>query len=108
MPPSASAKMPFDEVNRISADSTPPALTSLAAAGANPFRFIYVSGILVERDQQKELPLSGPLAPYFHMRVGYLPVLCNHGVDSHSTRAGLRLTSLPLRQHMHPECKLQS
>jgi hypothetical protein len=63
--------MDFAHVTTVCYDYTIHALKSMAALANKPFRFIYVSGILIERDQTKELPY---LAEYRHMRVRF--ILC--------------------------------
>ncbi|QKX64642.1 uncharacterized protein TRUGW13939_11818 [Talaromyces rugulosus] len=63
--PSQSRNMDFAHVTTVCYDYTIHALKSMAALANKPFRFIYVSGILIERDQTKELPY---LAEYRHMR----------------------------------------
>lgn len=64
--PSQSRNMDFAHVTTVCYDYTMHALKSMASLANKPFRFIYVSGILIERDQTKELPY---LAEYRHMRV---------------------------------------
>ncbi|GAM35248.1 hypothetical protein TCE0_017f03433 [Talaromyces pinophilus] len=63
--PSQSRNMDFAYVTEVCHDYTIHALESMVAVANKPFRFIYVSGILIERDQTKELPY---LAEYRHMR----------------------------------------
>jgi hypothetical protein len=44
----------------------------MAALANTPFRFVYTSGFLVERNESKDLSSLGPMANYFIMRVRFL------------------------------------
>jgi hypothetical protein len=68
--PSRSREMDFAEVTKICYDYSINGLTNMAAAANRPFRFVYTSGVLVERDQTKTFPIMGD---YRLMRVSYLP-----------------------------------
>ncbi|KAI9699565.1 MAG: hypothetical protein M1820_007063 [Bogoriella megaspora] len=64
--PSESKEMPFEDVTRVCSEYTLHALSSIAATANVPFRFIYASGVFVERDQSKtNLPF---LEDYMLMR----------------------------------------
>ncbi|TVY82925.1 hypothetical protein LSUE1_G002265 [Lachnellula suecica] len=63
--PSKSKDMDFTEVTKIFSDYTLTGLKNMAALANQPFRFIYTSGITIERDQTAELPI---LAEYRLMR----------------------------------------
>ncbi|CRG83419.1 hypothetical protein PISL3812_00770 [Talaromyces islandicus] len=63
--PSQSRNMDFAHVTTVCYDYTLHALKSMAVLANKPFHFIYVSGVLIERDQTKELSY---LAEYRHMR----------------------------------------
>ena len=63
--------MDFADVTTICSDYTINGLVNMAALANKPFRFIYTSGVMIERDQDKSLPF---LSDYRHMRVGiFLP-----------------------------------
>ena len=64
--PSQSKDMDFADVTTICSDYTISGLTNMAAHASKPFRFVYTSGVTVERDQQKLLPF---LSEYRLMRV---------------------------------------
>lgn len=64
--PSQSKDMDFSDVTAICYDYTMNGLTNMAAHVSKPFRFIYTSGVTVERDQEKTLPF---LSEYRLMRV---------------------------------------
>ena len=64
--------MDLADVTRVCADYTTNGLSNMAALAHKPFRFVYVSGVMVERDQSKALPF---LADYRLMRVRSLPSL---------------------------------
>ncbi|KAL8918192.1 MAG: hypothetical protein Q9172_005534 [Xanthocarpia lactea] len=63
--PSQSKDMDFADVTAICYDYTMNGLTNMAAHVSKPFRFIYTSGVTVERDQEKTLPF---LSEYRLMR----------------------------------------
>ncbi|KAI4235191.1 MAG: hypothetical protein LQ349_003319 [Xanthoria aureola] len=63
--PSQSKDMDFADVTTICYDYTINGLTNMAAHASKPFRFIYTSGVTVERDQEKTLPF---LSEYRLMR----------------------------------------
>jgi hypothetical protein len=58
--------MDFAEVTEICYDYTINGLKNMAAIANSPFRFVYTSGVTVERDQTKTLTF---LADYRLMRV---------------------------------------
>lgn len=64
--PTQSKDMDFSDVTTICYDYTMNGLANMAAHVGKPFRFIYVSGVTVERDQEKTLPF---LSEYRLMRV---------------------------------------
>jgi nucleoside-diphosphate-sugar epimerase len=64
--PTKSREMDFAEVTKICSDYTINGLENIATLANRPFRFVYTSGVLIERDQSKSLPF---LADYRHMRV---------------------------------------
>lgn len=64
--PTKSREIDFGDVTKICHDYTTNGLTSMAAVGNKPFRFVYTSGVTIERDQTKSLPF---LAEYRLMRV---------------------------------------
>ena len=64
--PTKSKGMDFAEVTRVNSDYTLNGLSQMAAMTNKPFRFVYVSGVTIERDQSKSLPF---LAEYRLMRV---------------------------------------
>ncbi|PGG97605.1 hypothetical protein GX51_07237 [Blastomyces parvus] len=75
--PSKSKDTDFADVTRVCSDYTINGLHSMAVLANNPFRFVYTSGVTVERDQSKALWF---LAEYRLMRVGsddILPVFVN-------------------------------
>ncbi|OAX82054.1 hypothetical protein ACJ72_03596 [Emergomyces africanus] len=53
--PTKSKEMDFAEVTKICSDFTLNGLHNIAVLANNPFRFVYVSGVTVERDQTKSL-----------------------------------------------------
>ncbi|OJD11936.1 hypothetical protein AJ78_07397 [Emergomyces pasteurianus Ep9510] len=53
--PSKSKEMDFADVTKICSDFTLNGLHNIAALANNPFRFVYTSGVTVERDQTKSL-----------------------------------------------------
>ncbi|QSS59119.1 nucleoside-diphosphate-sugar epimerase [Histoplasma capsulatum] len=53
--PTKSLEMDFADVTRICSDFTINGLHNIASVANNPFRFIYISGVSVERDQTKTL-----------------------------------------------------
>jgi hypothetical protein len=59
-------------VTEVCSDYTINGLTSIATVANKPFRFIYTSGVLIERDQTK---LLTGLPEYRLMRVWFLPYL---------------------------------
>lgn len=70
--------MDFADVTEICSDYTINSLTNMAALANKPFRFVYTSGILIERDQSKTLPMLGD---YRLMRVRfpfYLSISCSY------------------------------
>lgn len=66
--PSRSREMDFTDVTEICFDYTINGLTNMTALANKPFRFVYTSGILIERDQSKSLPMLGD---YRLMRVWF-------------------------------------
>jgi hypothetical protein len=66
--PTRSMDMDFSEVTRVCHDYTMNGIRNMAAVANKPFRFIFTSGIAVERDQGKDIHLQ-PLAEYRRMRV---------------------------------------
>jgi hypothetical protein len=64
--PSQSRSMDFAQVTTICHDYTINGIQNMIKAANKPFRFVYVSGILAERDQSKILPSLGE---YRHLRV---------------------------------------
>lgn len=68
--PRKSKEMDPTEVEKICFDYTVNGLRTIAALANKPFRFVYTSGLLVERDQSKSLWF---LAKYRRMRVGRSP-----------------------------------
>ena len=71
--------MDFGEVTTICSDYTTNGLQMMAPVAHKPFRFIYTSGILTERDQSKSLTVMGD---YRKMRVcdNPLPVAIFRGL----------------------------
>jgi hypothetical protein len=69
--PSKSKSMEFSQVTEICFDYTVNGLTSMAAVANKPFRFVYTSGVTVERDQSKSLAY---LSDYRLMRVRDAPL----------------------------------
>jgi len=63
--PSASKEMDFTDVTNICSDFTTNGLANMAPLANSPFRFVYTSGVMVERDQTKTLTF---LADYRLMR----------------------------------------
>ncbi|KAF1963215.1 NAD(P)-binding protein [Byssothecium circinans] len=63
--PTKSKDMNFAEVTKVCFDYTINGLESMASVANKPFRFVYASGVTVERDQTKVLPF---LADYRLMR----------------------------------------
>ncbi|KAE9369841.1 NAD(P)-binding protein [Stipitochalara longipes BDJ] len=63
--PSRSREMDFSDVTKICYEYTINGLGSMAAGANKPFRFVYTSGVLVERDQSKSFPV---MADYRLMR----------------------------------------
>jgi hypothetical protein len=63
--------MSFTDVTKICEEYTVNGISNMATLANKPFRFIYTSGVLIERDQNKSLPF---LAEYRLMRVRYLPL----------------------------------
>ncbi|EHL02016.1 hypothetical protein M7I_1967 [Glarea lozoyensis 74030] len=66
--PSAAKKMDFAEVTKICSDYTTVGLETMASLAHKPFRFVYTSGVLIERDQTKSLAF---LSDYRLMRVKF-------------------------------------
>ena len=66
MTPSQSRSMDFAQVTTICHDYTINGIQNMIKAANKPFRFVYVSGVLTERDQSKVLPSLGE---YRHLRV---------------------------------------
>lgn len=60
--------MDFAEVTTICHDYTINGIQNMIKVAKKPFRFVYVSGVLTERDQSKVLPNMGD---YLHLRVSY-------------------------------------
>lgn len=58
--------MDFTEVTSICYDYTINGLATMAPLANKPFRFVYTSGVTIERDQEKSLPF---LSDYRLMRV---------------------------------------
>ena len=58
--------MDFTEVTTICYDYTINGLANMAPLANKPFRFVYTSGVTIERDQEKSLPF---LSDYRLMRV---------------------------------------
>ena len=58
--------MDFADVTTICSDYTINGLVNMTALANKPFRFIYTSGVMIERDQEKSLPF---LSSYRLMRV---------------------------------------
>ena len=58
--------MDFTEVTTVCYDYTVNGLVNMASVANNPFRFIYTSGVTIERDQEKSLPF---LSDYHLMHV---------------------------------------
>ncbi|KAF2014087.1 NAD(P)-binding protein [Aaosphaeria arxii CBS 175.79] len=54
--PTKSKDVDFEEVTKICHDYTVNGLQSMTSVAEKPFRFIYTSGVTVERDQTKTLP----------------------------------------------------
>lgn len=63
--------MDFADVTKICSEYTMNGLKNMFTVANKPFRFIYVSGVTVERDQTKSLTF---LADYRLMRVRFLPL----------------------------------
>ncbi|KAH8698672.1 hypothetical protein BGW36DRAFT_376574 [Talaromyces proteolyticus] len=57
--PTKSRSMDFADVTTICHDYTVNGMQIMAAVANKPFRFVYVSGVLIERDQSKVLPHMG-------------------------------------------------
>ncbi|ORY12195.1 hypothetical protein BCR34DRAFT_600761 [Clohesyomyces aquaticus] len=57
--PSKSKTFPWEEVRKVNLDYTVAGMQSLMAVSEKPFRFIYTSGQMSERDQSKKLALLG-------------------------------------------------
>ena len=70
--PSKSRGIDFAEVTKICSNYSINGLTNMAALANTPFRFVYTSGFLVERNESKDLSNLGPMADYFIMRVRVL------------------------------------
>lgn len=64
--PSVAPQMDFAEVTKICYDYTMNGLENMAAVANSPFRFVYTSGLLVERNQTKPLDIW---TDYRRMRV---------------------------------------
>jgi hypothetical protein len=63
---SKSREMDFVDVTKICSEYTINGLKIMSSLANKPFRFIYTSGVLIERDQSKSLPF---LADYLLMLV---------------------------------------
>ncbi|CAG8953595.1 hypothetical protein HYFRA_00010054 [Hymenoscyphus fraxineus] len=63
--PSASRNMGVEEVSRVCHEFTIQGLRHMAECARRPFRFVYTSGVTIERDQSKELAF---LMEYRRMR----------------------------------------
>lgn len=74
--------MDFEEVTKICYDYTVNGIKNIASVANKPFRFIYTSGVTVERDQTKTLPF---LHDYRLMRVSRWTPFCCSTTD-HTTR----------------------
>ena len=64
--PSGSRGLDFADVTTICHDYTVNGIENMLMHAGKPFRFIYTSGVLIERDQSKALTILGD---YRHMRV---------------------------------------
>jgi len=105
--PSQSRTMKFSEVTAICHDYTINGIHNMIEVANKPFRFVYVSGVLTERDQNKILPQMGE---YLHLRVSpssrssLLAFYFIHPVllifDSSKNRAGLKIASLISRKRI--------
>ena len=60
--------MDFADVSKICYDYTINGIANMAALANKPFRFVYTSGVLIERDQNKFLPF---LSDYRRLRVRF-------------------------------------
>ena len=73
MPGKAARSHNKDYVARICQDTAPAALDAMCEAGVSrPFRFLYMSGVVAERDQTKK-PMF--MAEYGLMRVSVPPTI---------------------------------
>lgn len=105
--PSQSKEMDFGDVTKICSDYTINGLTNMAALANKPFRFVYTSGVLIERDQSKSLPL---LAEYRLMRVHSLPSSpsCSLTRLTRKYRAASKMPSWTLLSSMPPASRSPS
>jgi hypothetical protein len=90
--PSKSHGMDFADVTKICSEYTITGLHNMTAVANDPFRFVYTSGVTVERDQSKSLPF---LAEYRLMRVSILLRSCSVRLNF-EFRAVSRMLSWPL------------
>ncbi|KAK9785073.1 hypothetical protein SCARD494_12327 [Seiridium cardinale] len=89
--PGKSRQFPFDEVKRVCQESTLAGMKAMHEAGLNqPFRFIYLSGAMAERDQTKR-PLY--MADYTLMRAEtetmVIDFAAQHGFEGAAAKPGL-------------------
>ncbi|KAK6063277.1 hypothetical protein SCUP515_12563 [Seiridium cupressi] len=89
--PGKSRQFPFDEVKRVCQESTLAGMKAMHEAGLNqPFRFIYLSGAMAERDQTKR-PLY--MADYSLMRAQtetmVIDFAAQHGFEGAAAKPGL-------------------
>jgi hypothetical protein len=96
--------MDFAEVTKICYDYTITGLQNIAAVANNPVRFVYTSGVTVERDQSKSLPFLGE---YRLMRVSVIFLLCLARLN-YACRVVLRMLSWTLLDNTNLLSKLQS
>lgn len=66
MTPTRSETLSFEQTTKVCYDYTINGLKIMASVANSPFRFVYTSGVTVERDQSKTLPF---LHDYRLMRV---------------------------------------
>ncbi|KAJ8063297.1 hypothetical protein OCU04_008527 [Sclerotinia nivalis] len=79
--PSRSKAMEFAEVTKVCYEYTVNGITNMAAVANTPFRFIYTSGALIERDQSKSLTF---MADYRHMRGRTENAILDFAVSEHA------------------------
>lgn len=90
--PSQAKEMDFADVTTICSDYTINGLVNMAALANKPFRFIYTSGVMIERDQEKSLPF---LSDYRLMRVCNFLRSCHSPVASSTLQPCVGRSSLP-------------